>query len=292
MSEKIAFIGLGTLGTPIAANLIQDGHELTVWNRTKGKAQSLLDQGAREADSPEEAVTPGGVVVSVLADDAAVEATFSKEVLERLGKGSVHISMSTIAPATARRLAKLHQQYGVAYIAAPIFARPDAVSARVGNLCLSGEAAAKERARTVVQPLVKGVFDFGEEVGAANVVKLAGNYMIAASMEMMAEAFTMAEKSGVARQAIYDMFTQTLFAAPIFQNYGRMIAQNTYEPVGFKLPLGLKDLNLVLETASEVQSPMPLASMLRDRLISARAKGRDHLDWTALAQGVSDDAGL
>ena len=292
MSEKIAFIGLGTLGTPIAANLIQDGHELTVWNRTKGKAQSLLDQGAREADTPEEAVTPGGVVVSVLSDDAAVEATFSKEVLERLGQGSLHISMSTIAPATARRLAELYRQYGVAYIAAPIFARPDAVSSRVGNLCLSGESAAKERARAVVQPLVKGVFDFGDEVGAANVVKLAGNYMIAASMEMMAEAFTLAEKSGIARQTIYDMFTQTLFAAPIFQNYGRMIAQNTYEPVGFKLPLGLKDLNLVLETASEVQSPMPLASMLRDRLISARAKGRDHLDWTALAQGVSDDAGL
>ncbi|GAB3170053.1 NAD(P)-dependent oxidoreductase [Telluribacter humicola] len=292
MSEKIAFMGLGTLGTPIAANLIQDGHELTVWNRTKGKAQSLLDQGATEADSPEEAVTPGGVVISVLADDAAVEATFSKEVLERLGEGGLHISMSTIAPATARRLADQHAQYGVAYIAAPIFARPDAVSARVGNLCLSGEAAARERAQAVVQPLVKGLFDFGDEVGAANVVKLAGNYMIAASMEMMAEAFTMAEKSGIARQAIYEMFTQTLFAAPIFQNYGRMIAKNTYEPVGFKLPLGLKDLNLVLETASEVQSPMPLASMLRDRLISARAKGRDHLDWTALAQGVSDDAGL
>ncbi|HEV7346771.1 NAD(P)-dependent oxidoreductase [Telluribacter sp.] len=292
MSEKIAFMGLGSLGTPIAANLIQDGHELTAWNRTKGKAQSLLDAGAREAGSPEEAVSPGGVVVSVLADDAAVEQTMSKEVLKKLGKGSLHISMSTIAPATARRLAEQHAQYGVAYIAAPIFARPDAVSARMGALCLSGEAAAKERARAVVGPLVKGVFDFGEEVGAANVVKLAGNFMIAASMELMAEAFTMAEKEGVARQAVYEMFTQTLFASPIFQNYGRMIAQNTYEPVGFKLPLGLKDINLVLQTAAEVQAPMPLASLLRDRLISAQAKGRVHLDWTALAQGASDDAGL
>jgi 3-hydroxyisobutyrate dehydrogenase-like beta-hydroxyacid dehydrogenase len=292
MSEKIAFMGLGSLGTPIAANLIQDGHDVTVWNRTPGKAQSLLNQGAREAGSPQEAVTPGGVIVSVLAHDAAVEETITESVLEKLGKGGLHISMSTIAPATASRLAQLHEKYGVAYVAAPIFARPQAVTDRVGNLCLSGETAAKERARAVVAPSVKGVFDFGEEVGAANVVKLAGNFMIAASIEMMAEAFTMGEKNGVPRQAMYDMFTQTLFATPIFQGYGRMIYQNTYEPVGFKLPLGLKDINLVLETASAAQTPMPLANLVRDRLMSALAKGRENLDWTALAQGVSDDAGL
>ncbi|MPR34672.1 NAD(P)-dependent oxidoreductase [Salmonirosea aquatica] len=292
MSEKIAFMGLGTLGTPIAANLIQDGHEVTVWNRTPGKAQSLLDQGASEADSPKDAVTPGGVIVSVLANDAAVKETVTKEVLEKLGEGGLHISMSTIAPATARRLAEMHEWYGVGYVAAPIFARPEAVTARIGNLCVSGEAKAKERARPIIAPSVKGFFDFGDEVGAANVVKLAGNFMIAASMEMMAEAFTMGEKSGVPRQAMYDMFTQTLFATPIFQGYGRMIHQNNYETVGFKLPLGLKDLNLVLEASSDVQVPMPLANLLRDRLLSAIAKGRDNLDWTALAQGVSDDAGL
>lgn len=292
MSEKIAFLGLGTLGTPIAANLIQDGHDVTVWNRTSSKAQSLLDQGAKEADSPHHAVTPGGVIVSVLADDAAVEETITKEVLEKLGEGGLHISMSTIAPATARRLAELHERYGVAYVAAPIFARPQAVTDRIGNLCVSGEASAKDRAKTLIGPSVKGYFDFGDEVGAANVVKLAGNFMIAASIEMMAEAFTMGEKSGIPRQAMYSMLTQTLFAAPIFQGYGQMIQSSTYEPVGFKLPLGLKDINLVLENAAEVHAPMPLASMLHDRFISALAKGRENLDWTALAQGASDDAGL
>ncbi len=292
MSEKIAFMGLGTLGTPIAANLIRDGHDVTVWNRTSGKAQSLLDQGAKEAGSTQDAVTPGGVIVSVLADDAAVEETVTKEVLEKLGEGGLHISMSTIAPATARRLAEMHERYGVAYVAAPIFARPQAVTDRIGNLCVSGEASAKERAKSIIGPSVKGYFDFGDEVGAANVVKLAGNFMIAASIEMMAEAFTMGEKSGVSRQAMYSMLTQTLFAAPIFQGYGQMIQSNTYEPVGFKLPLGLKDINLVLDNAAEVQAPMPLASMLHDRFISALAKGRENLDWTALAQGASDDAGL
>ena len=292
MSEKIAFMGLGTLGTPIAANLIQDGHEVTVWNRTSGKAQSLLDQGATEADSPQNAASAGGVIVSVLADDAALEQTITKEVLEKLGEGGLHISMSTISPATARHMAQLHQEYGVAYVAAPIFARPQAVTDRIGNLCVSGEAGAKERARAIVGPSVKGFFDFGDEVGAANVVKLAGNFMIAASIEMMAEAFTMGEKSGVPRQAMYDMLTQTLFASPIFQGYGRMIQSHTYEPVGFKLPLGLKDINLVLDNAAEVQAPMPVASLLRDRFVSALAKGREDLDWTAMAKGASDDAGL
>jgi 3-hydroxyisobutyrate dehydrogenase-like beta-hydroxyacid dehydrogenase len=292
MSEKIAFMGLGSLGTPIAANLIQDGHEVTVWNRTAGKAQSLIELGAREAESAEQAVSPGGVIVTVLADDAALEATVTEEVVKKLGAAGLHISMSTISPATARRQAEMHAAHGVAYVSAPIFARPDAVTARIGNLCVSGEASAKERAKSIIAPSVKGYFDFGDEVSAANVVKLAGNFMIAASMEMMAEAFTMGEKNGVPRQAMYDMFTQTLFATPIFQGYGQMISKNTYEPVGFKLPLGLKDLNLVLEASSAVQAPMPLASMLRDRLLSAIAKGRENLDWTALAQGASDDAGL
>lgn len=292
MSEKIAFFGLGSLGTPIAANLIRDGHQVTIWNRTSGKGRSLIELGAKEAESPAEAVSPGGVLVTVLADDAALELTVTQEVLQRLGSGSLHISMSTISPATARRQALVHARYGVAYVAAPIFARPEAVTARIGSLCVSGKAIAKERAKNIIAPSVKGFFDFGEEVGAANVVKLAGNFMIAASMEMMAEAFTMGEKNGVPRQAMYDMFTQTLFATPIFQGYGRMISNNTYEPVGFKLPLGLKDLNLVLEASSAVQAPMPLASLLRDRLLSAVAKGRENLDWTALAQGASDDAGL
>ncbi|GAB2783418.1 NAD(P)-dependent oxidoreductase [Rhabdobacter roseus] len=292
MSEQIAFLGLGSLGTPIAGNLLKDGHTLTVWNRTSGKAQALLDQGAREASSALEAVTPGGVVVSVLADDAAVEEVLSDEVLARLGEGSLHISMSTISASTARRLAERHEAHGVKYLAAPIFARPDAVSSRIGNLCVSGSAAAKERGEPILRPLVKGYFDFGEDAGAANVVKLAGNFMIAATIEMAAEAFTLGEKQGVPRQAMYDLFSQTLFAAPIFQNYGRMVAQHTYEPVGFRLPLGLKDINLTLQTAAEGQVPMPLASLLRDRLLSAIAKGRSDLDWTGFALGASDDAGL
>lgn len=292
MFEKIAILGLGNLGTPIAESLIESGFDVTVWNRTSSKTDVLVKLGARRADQPLEAVETGGIVFSVLADDSAVEETFSEALLGKLGVNGIHVSMSTISPECARRLSQRHQLHGVSYVAAPIFARPEAVKAKVGNICLSGSVAAKERVKPILQTFVKGIYDFGEDPGAANVVKLAGNFMIAASLEMMGEAFTMAEKNGISRQSIYEMLSQTLFAAPIFQNYGKIVADHNYEPVAFSLPLGLKDINLTLKTASDSNVPMPMADLIRNRFISAIAKGRSDLDWGALAKGASDDAGL
>ena len=292
MENKITFLGLGNLGIQIAEKLIHAGFELTVWNRTSSKAQPLVDLGATVVNDPIDSIMPGGIVISVLADDAAVEEIFSMELIEKLGKGGIHISMSTISPETSRQLAKLHEWSGASYVAAPIFARPEAVKAGTGNISISGNVEAKERVKPILQTFVKGIYDFGEDAGAANVVKLAGNFMIAASLEMMGEAFTMAEKNGISRQSIYEMLTQTLFAAPIFQNYGRIVAQHAYEPAAFRLPLGLKDINLTLKTASDVNVSMPMADLIRNRFISAMAKGRENLDWGALALGASDDAGL
>ncbi|TLU98060.1 NAD(P)-dependent oxidoreductase [Dyadobacter luticola] len=291
MFDKIAFLGLGNLGTPIAESLIEAGYELTVWNRTASKAEPLAKLGAKVVEDPMDAITEGGLVISVLADDAVLEDVFSMELIEKLGKGGIHISMSTISPETARQLSKIHDWYGSTYVGAPIFARPDAVKAKVGNIAISGKSDAREAVKPILQTFVKGIFDFGEDPGAANVVKLAGNFMIAASLEMMAEAFTMAEKNGISRQSIYEMLTQTIFAAPIFQNYGKLVAANKYEPVAFRLPLGLKDIKLTLETAERVNVPMPFADIVRNRFVSALAKGREDMDWGALALGASDDSG-
>ena len=292
MSQKIAFLGLGNLGIPIAESLIQSGYELTVWNRTASKAQPLADLGAVVVENPIDAITPGGIVISVLADDSAVEETFSIELLEKLGKGGIHISMSTISPEIARHLSKTHELCDVSYVAAPIFARPEAVRAKMGNIAISGNASARELVKPILQTFVKGIYDFGDDAGSANVVKLTGNFMIAASLEMMGEAFTLAERNGISRESIYEMLTQTLFAAPIFQNYGKIVVEQAYEPVAFRLPLGLKDINLTLKTASDSGVPMPMADLVRNRFISAMAKGRENLDWGALAKGASDDAGL
>ena len=294
MNNVVGFIGLGNMGLPISTNLVESGYKLHVYNRTVQKAQLLVDKGAELRNSPADVVEPGGIVISMLANDQALEDVVLGEngILEKLGNGGVHISMSTVSPTTAEKLAQQHEQQGSHYLAAPVFGRPDAAAARKLWICLSGNGVAKERVLPLLNVLGQKVFDFGEQVSAANVVKLSGNFLIIAAIEAMAEAFTLAQKNGIDRSQVAELFGQTLFACPIYQNYGRMIAQEQYEPAGFKLALGLKDVELALQTAKESQMPMPVASLIRDRLISAIAKGRGDIDWTGLALGVSEEAGL
>jgi 3-hydroxyisobutyrate dehydrogenase-like beta-hydroxyacid dehydrogenase len=294
MSETIGFIGLGSMGVPMAANLLTAGYRLNVYNRTPEKAQSLAEQGAQVVHRPAEAVSPGGIVITMLANDAALEAVVPDEngILSSLGKGGIHLSMSTVAPATARRLSELHQQQESHYVAAPVFGRPDAAAARKLWIACSGKTAAKERVKPLLEQMGQGIFDFGEDAGAANVVKLTGNFLIISAIEAMAEAFTLAEKNGVDRTEVANLFGQTLFACPIYQNYGRMIAQQQYEPAGFKLSLGLKDVTLALETARESQMPLPLASLLHDRLLALVTNGKGDIDWTGLALKTAEEAGL
>jgi 3-hydroxyisobutyrate dehydrogenase-like beta-hydroxyacid dehydrogenase len=297
MGERIGFIGLGNMGRPMASNLVQAGFALRVYNRNPRKAEPFVAQGAQQVAKPGEVVEPGGIVVTMVANDNALESVVTGEegFLERLGHNGIHLSMSTVSPATARKLADLHAQHGSTYLAAPVFGRPEAAAARKLFICLSGPSGAqadKQRVQPLLQALGQGVYDFGEDPGAANVVKLTGNFLIAAAMEAMAEAFTLAEKNGIERTKIIDMLGQTSFACPIYQNYGKTIAEERYTPAGFLLSLGLKDVNLVLQTAESAQMPMPLASLLHDRFMASVAKGRGEMDWSALALGVSEDAGL
>jgi 3-hydroxyisobutyrate dehydrogenase-like beta-hydroxyacid dehydrogenase len=292
MSETLGFIGLGNMGCPIANNLIGAGYKLRVYNRTRSKAEPLVRQGAVFASQPADVTAPGGIVISMLADDRALEEVAGREFVERLGPGGVHISLSTISPATARQLAEQHAHHGVAYVAAPVFGRPEAAAARKLWVCLSGATEAKKRIQPIVNLVAQGSFDFGEDAGAANVVKLCGNFLIAASIEAMAEAWTLAEKNGLSRNSVAEMLTRTLFACPVYQNYGQKIAEQQYEPAGFRLALGLKDIDLTLQTAASRKMPMPLASLLHDRWLSGVAKGRADFDWTAAALGMAEDAGL
>lgn len=295
MSTTVGFIGLGSMGLPMAMNLLRAGYPLRVYNRTADKAASLVEQGAQLVAHPADVVEPGGTVITMLANDQALEAVTLGEtgILANLGSDGIHLSMSTIAPATAQHLAQRHDQQGSHYLAAPVFGRPEAAAAAKLWICLSGQPAVKERIQPLLKVLGQGIFDFGDRPERANVVKLAGNFLIVSAIEAMAEAYTLAEKNGIDREQIANLFGQTLFSCPIYQNYGRMVAQEQLEPVGFKLSLGLKDVTLALQTAQESQMPMPLASLVRDRLLSAVAKGRGEVDWAGgLALGVSDDAGI
>jgi 3-hydroxyisobutyrate dehydrogenase-like beta-hydroxyacid dehydrogenase len=294
VSETIGLIGLGSMGLPLGENLLKAGYQLRIYNRTMAKAQPLIDKGAQAVNCPSDVVASDGMVITMVADDTALqEITLgNKGLVEKLGAGGIHLSMNTVSPATAEKLAERHQQNGAEYIACPVFGRPDAVAAGKIWVCLSGHVGAKERAKPLLEKLGQGIFDFGEAVGAANVIKLAGNFMIMSAIESMAEAFTLAEKNGIDRTKVADLFGQTLFACPVYQNYCRMVAENTYEPVGFKLSLGLKDITLALQTAQASQMPMPFASLLRDRLLASIAQGHGEMDWTAIALKASEEAGL
>jgi 3-hydroxyisobutyrate dehydrogenase-like beta-hydroxyacid dehydrogenase len=282
------------MGEPMAANLAAAGYKLRVYNRTASKADALVATGATRVERPGDAAQTGGVAITMLADDAALEAVTlgAGGLAERLGAGGIHISMSTVAPATARRLAKHHATCGNIYIAAPVFGRPDAARAKRLWVLASGPAPQKTAIRPLLEAMGQAVFDFGEDPGAANVAKLVGNFLIAANLEAMSEALAMAEKQGVERAAVADMLSKTLFACPIYVGYGKAIAEKRFTPVGFRMPLGLKDVELALRTAAEVTMALPIASLVRDRFLASLAKGRAEMDWSAIALGVLDDAGI
>lgn len=293
MGTHIGFIGLGNMGHAMATNLLKAGFSVTVYNRTAEKADALVQQGAQRAKRAVDVIERGGIVVTMVANDSALESIVNADgFLEKLGANGIHLSMSTVSPELARKLTELHAQHSSIYLAAPVFGRPDAAAARKLSIVIAGQTGAKERVRPVLEALGQGVFDFGEEPAKANVVKLCGNFMIVAAMDAMAEALALAEKNGLDRTAVISMFGQTLFAAPIYQNYGKMIAEKRHTPAGFYLSLGLKDVNLVLDAAEQAKMPMALASLLHDRLMASVAKGRGDMDWSAISLDVLDDAGL
>jgi 3-hydroxyisobutyrate dehydrogenase-like beta-hydroxyacid dehydrogenase len=292
--EPIGFIGLGNMGGTMARNLLEAGFKVTVFNRTRERAVALAASGAAVADSPRAAVVSGGIVVTSLADDLALESVVFGEngFIDALGKDGLHISMSTVSPETSRKLAQEHAKRGSQFLAAPVFGRPDVAAARKLWICESGLAAAKQRAKPVLGVLGQGIYDFGEEPGAANVVKLTGNFLIMSAIEALSEALALAQKNGIDRTAMANLFGQTMFACPVYQTYGRIIAERAFEPAGFALKLGMKDMRLARETAEAVQVPMPVADLVRGRLLSALAKGRGNLDWSAIELSAAEDAGI
>ncbi len=292
--QDIGFVGLGRMGLPMARNLLESGFSVRAFNRSPGKAEALASKGGSVAKTPAEAAASADtIVITLVSNDAALEQVVNgPSGLTQAPRGILHISMSTVSPETARRISEVHADRGDEFVAAPLFGRPDAVAARRVLICTSGKEPAKKRARPVLEAIGQTIVDYGEDPGAANVVKLAGNFLIAAAIEAMAECFTFAEKNGVDHKQVAQMFGSTLFSCPIYQNYGRQIAEGGFENVGFALPLGLKDLELVRDTAARSLVPMPFAAIVRDRLIASLAKGREHLDWTGFALEVAETAGL
>jgi 3-hydroxyisobutyrate dehydrogenase-like beta-hydroxyacid dehydrogenase len=290
---KIGFIGLGKMGSGMASSLLRAGHHVKVYNRTASKASELAKKGA-VAVSRISDVCDADAVVTMLANDAAVESVVygSDGLLTSLPKGRVHISSSTISVALSERLATDHANAGLRFVAAPVFGRPDVAAAGDLTVIAAGDKGTIEDVTPVLDAIGKKTFLISDNPRTANLVKLSGNFLIASVIESLGEAVALVAKEGVNRDAYIDMLTSTLFNAPIYKTYGKLIVQGTFEPAGFAAPLGYKDIRLVLAAADDLRVPMPVASLLRDRFLTLLAHGGDKLDWSAVGQLASRDSGV
>jgi 3-hydroxyisobutyrate dehydrogenase-like beta-hydroxyacid dehydrogenase len=291
---KVGFVGLGAMGLEMARRLLDAGNELIVYNRTRGRTEPLVSLGARVANNPGQAVVGCEAVITMLADDAALESVIFEQngILKSLGAGAVHISCGTISVALSRRLMAAHRERRQDYIAAPVFGRPEAAAAAKLFIVAAGSQDQIGKCEPLFHALGQKTFVLGDDAPAASVVKLAGNFLISVVIESLAEAFALARKSGVEPTQFLEILTSSLFNAPVYKTYGALVAAQKFEPVGFKLPLGLKDNRLVMAAAEEKSVPLPIASLIHDRFVAALANGLSESDWSAISKMAMRDAGL
>jgi 3-hydroxyisobutyrate dehydrogenase-like beta-hydroxyacid dehydrogenase len=288
---KTGFIGLGRMGSAMAANLLKAGHDVTVFNRSSAKSRPLLDLGAREATSIADACN-GEAVITMLADDTALThiALTNEGIIGRLPKGAIHVSMSTISVALSKELAQAHDQAGQRFVAAPVFGRPEAAAAAKLFIVTAGDPAAVEACQPLFGAMGQKVLSIGTEPAAANLVKLSGNFLLASAIEALGEAIALVGKAGVDRQTFVDLLASTIFPAPAYKTYGGLIADNKFQPANFAAPLGFKDIRLTLAAAESLRVPMPLGNLLHARFLRVLAHGGDDLDWAAVGGLATQDA--
>jgi 3-hydroxyisobutyrate dehydrogenase-like beta-hydroxyacid dehydrogenase len=289
---RIGFIGLGNMGSGMAGNLLKAGHQVTAYNRSQDKVDALAARGAVAARTVAEA-SAGDVVFTMLANDDAVEAvTFGDGgVLASLKPGGIHVSSSTISLALCERLTAAHADAGQGFVTAPVFGRPDAAEAAKLFVVAAGEASRVEEVSPALDAIGQRTFVVSDQPKAASLVKLTGNFLIASVIEALGEAMALVAKAGVDKHQYLEILTSTLFGAPVYKTYGALIASEQFAPPGFATTLGQKDIRLVLAAAEQLNVPLPIASLLRDRFLTLVANGGADLDWSAVGALAAWEAG-
>jgi len=291
---KVGFVGLGHMGRAMAARLVAGGHDVTVFNRSTAKSRPLANAGARVASTAADACQGATAIFTMLADDPAVEnVVFGKDgILGALAPNGIHISSSTISVDLARRLSKAHADARQRFIGAPVFGRPDAAAAGKLFVVAAGAPDAINEVQPVLDAVGQRTFNIGAAPEMACLVKLSGNFLIASVIETLGEAMALVDKGGVDRHAWLEILTSTLFSAPVYKTYGTLIADRKFEPAGFAVPLGAKDIRLALAAAESLNVPLPVANLLRDRFLRLMANGGEKLDWSAVGMLSAQDAGV
>ncbi|VVD67782.1 oxidoreductase [Pandoraea nosoerga] len=289
---NIGFLGLGTMGAPMARNLLKAGFALRVWNRSRGPVDTLGADGAAACDSPADAARGVDVLIAMLADDDTTRAVLCDGgALDALARNAIVVNMATVSLDFAREMRARCESLGLRYVAAPVLGRVNVAEAGRLNILAAGETSALDTVQPLLDVLGQRTWRFGEAPEQANVVKLGANFMIASAIESMSEAAALAQGHGVAGADFIDMITNTVFATPAYTGYGSAIAKQVFEPAGFKLALGAKDVRLALLAAEAANVPMPFGSVLRDNHLDSLAHGEGHLDWAALSRVSARRAG-
>ncbi|WP_447759438.1 NAD(P)-dependent oxidoreductase [Pseudomonas moraviensis] len=279
---RIGFIGLGSMGKGMAANLLKAGHEVRVWNRSQPAVEQLVSQGATAAGDPGEAFD-AEVVISMLADDAVTRSVLiDSGALASSKPGLIHLSMATLSVEFIKELAALHDSVGAQLIAAPVFGRNDLAEAGKLNIAVGGPATALARVQPLLDVMGQKTWPMGEDPVNAAILKIATNMMLISAIEATGEAMALTQSYGVGNSDFVEFITNTLFAAPAYKVYGPKIAARETEGAGFTLRLGLKDVGLALKAGEPNHVPLPVASVLRDNLLDAVALGEGDSDLAAL----------
>ncbi|HEY5226686.1 MAG TPA: NAD(P)-dependent oxidoreductase [Methylovirgula sp.] len=288
---NVGFLGLGAMGSGMALNLIKAGHKVIAWNRSPEKVQALIAEGATAAETPQQAFQADAIISMLADDDATASVMLGGGLFETAPAHAVHIVMATISVGFAKELEKLHAAHGLGYVAAPVMGRPDVASGGDLNILVAGKPEHVQKVQPLLDVMGKATWPVGDAPHKANVVKLGMNFLLASAIESMSEVIALARRNDIPGETVVEILTNTLFAAPAYKVYGPAILEGTFKP-GFKLPLGLKDVKLVLAAGEDSGAPMPFASLLRDNFIDAIAHGDGDKDWGAISKVALRRAGL
>jgi 3-hydroxyisobutyrate dehydrogenase-like beta-hydroxyacid dehydrogenase len=291
--QRIGVIGLGHMGSDFASNLIADRFQVKVYDRNEKHAAPFVARGATAAAGLRDLADCEAVLTSLPDDDVVADVTLGDEGLVHvLGRGAIHVSMSTVSPGLSRRLAHQHELAGQSYVAAPVLGNPDLAKARKLFVIVSGASSAVSRVSPVLDRLGQRLFLLGGDPGAANLMKVAANVLTALTLQSMGEVLALLRKGGVDARRAFEVLTGSLFDGKVHKTYGGKIVENHYSPPGMTTPMAVKDLRLALAEAEHMAVPMPAASLVHDRLVATVARGWTELDWSALGLLAACDAGL
>ena len=287
----IGVVGLGHMGTNLALNLVHNGRDVVAYDRNPARGALIAAAGAMIA-ADFKSFRACHVVITSLPDDDALRTVTLEHLLGALPAGAIHVSMSTVSPGLSSSLARAHREAGQDFVAAPVLGNPDLAMARRLFVIAAGRAASVERVRPLLESLAERVFILGEDVACASLMKLAANVLTATTLQSMAEVLALLRKGGIDQHVAYDVLTRSLFDSKVHKAYGGKIVDERYRPAGMVAPLAVKDMRLALSEAESEGVPMPVASLVRDRLVSLIAGGGADLDWSALGLLEARDAGL